>query len=137
MGLGMSAVERNRRRVRAVAIANAWKALLPAGKRVVISFLIWPVLLTAFAVLAIAGRRVMTREAYRTVFLSNGALKAWAQHVLADLRGFTFADTSAFDPDPLVMARRQGRRDVWLRISNYLLLDEEQVHKLMEVDDGF
>jgi hypothetical protein len=34
------------------------------------------------------------------------------------------------------MARRQGRRDVWLRISNYLLLDEEQVNRLMEVDDG-
>lgn len=120
----MSAVERNRRRWRAVQVALAWRALLKPG--------------AVADLLLRAMRWLLWRPAwaYRRVFLSDRTLRIAAHHVLADLRAFTFAETSAFDPDPLVMARRQGRRDVWLRISNYLLLDEEQVHKLMEVDDG-
>ena len=89
------------------------------------------------AIITLRGREVMRRWLYRTVFTADGeTLRIASQHVLSDLRDFTYATKSAFDTDPLVMARRQGRRDVWLRLSNYLNLDEEQVHKLMEIDDG-
>lgn len=58
-----------------------------------------------------------------------------ANHVLADLRDFCFAEKTSFDPDPHIAARREGRRDVWLRIQRYLNLDEAMVQKLMEIDD--
>lgn len=59
-----------------------------------------------------------------------------AEAVLADIRDYCFLNKSTFDPDPLVMARRNGRRDVGLRIINYLNLDEAAVQQLMEIDDG-
>jgi hypothetical protein len=119
--------ENNRRRWRAVLISRDWKALLPSMSA--------PAWLRTIAALltAIVGRR----WAYRTAFTGDdGAMRIATQHVLADLREYSFARTSAFDPDPIIMARRQGRRDVWLRISNYLNLDEAQVQTLMEIDDG-
>jgi hypothetical protein len=103
--------EANKRRWRALQISRSWKGLLP--------------------------RAIARRWAYREAFTVDGRLRVAAEHVLSDLRDFSFARTSAFDPDPIIMARRQGRRDVWLRISGYLELDEEQVQKLMEIDDGF
>jgi hypothetical protein len=104
--------ELNRRRARIVQISRAWKGLLA-----------W---------------RGPARWSWRVVLFGDDAakLRMASEHVLADLRDFTFAASSAFDPDPLIMARRQGRRDVWLRITNYLTLDEETVRKLMEIDDG-
>ena len=63
-------------------------------------------------------------------------LRIAAHHVLADLRDFTAAEKPMFNSAPLIMARLQGRRDVWLRITRYLNLDEAQVQKLMEIDDG-
>lgn len=119
--------ENNRRRWRAVLISRDWKALLPSMSA--------PAWLGAIAALltAIVGRR----WAYRITFTGDdGAVRIATQHVLADLRDYSFAQSSAFDPDPIIMARRQGRRDVWLRISNYLNLDEAQVQTLMEIDDG-
>ena len=121
----MSATERNRLRWRSVQISRAWRELLRPG---------------AVAELLLRGVAWLLWRpawAYRRVFTADRQLRVAAQHVLADLRDFTFADRSAFDPDPLVMARREGRRDVWLRISHYLLLDEGQVQTLMEVDDGY
>jgi hypothetical protein len=59
------------------------------------------------------------------------------QRVLADLRDFSGAtSTTIFDPDPLEMARMAGRREVFMRISYFLDLDESKVRKLMEIDDG-
>lgn len=55
--------------------------------------------------------------------------------VLADLREFC-TGAPLFSQDPLVMARRAGRREVFDRITNYLNLDEAMVQKLMELDDG-
>lgn len=66
----------------------------------------------------------------------NGeTLRLPAQKVLADLNRFCRADKSSFDPDPLIMARREGRRDVWLRIINHLNLDADAVQQFMEIDD--
>jgi hypothetical protein len=59
-----------------------------------------------------------------------------AEIVLADLRDFCCANSTTFSPDPYVAARRQGRREAWLRISQHLNLDEARIQKLVELDDG-
>jgi hypothetical protein len=55
--------------------------------------------------------------------------------VLADLRDQAFATKSTFHADPYEHAKRVGRREMWLRISQHLNLDEERVQKLVELDD--
>jgi hypothetical protein len=72
---------------------------------------------------------------YRRVFLPNGEITRDTEIVLADLRDFGFANKSTFHTDPIEAARRQGRREMWLRISQHLNLDEERVQKLVELDD--
>ncbi len=132
----MSARERNQRRWRAVQIARSWKGLLrPAAGaatlwRSAVATLLW-------SLRFLRNGEIRRALLYRIVFTVEGdTLRLAANHVLADLRDYAFARTSAFDPDPIIMARRQGRRDVWLRISNYLDLDEATVQQLMEIDDG-
>lgn len=51
--------------------------------------------------------------------------------VLADLAQFCKARESAFDTDPLIMARRAGRQDVFRRIADFLNLDEDEVRKII------
>ena len=105
--------EMNRRRVRAVLSARRFKELF------------------AWA--------VPTRWLFRWLFRDeSGALRRVGEHVLADLRGFCRASPgeTIFDSDPLVMARREGRREVFMRIVNFLNLDEREVQQLMELDDG-
>jgi hypothetical protein len=75
-------------------------------------------------------------RSYQRVFMRDGALDRDAEGVLADLRDFCFANSTTFHADPNVAARRQGRREAWLRISQHLNLDEERVQKLVELDDG-
>lgn len=80
----------------------------------------------------------MLSRSYKDLFHGeNGELRRSAEHVLADLRDFTGVTASTiFDNDPLVMARREGRREVGQRIINLLNLDESTVRKIMELDDG-
>lgn len=66
----------------------------------------------------------------------DGKLHRAGEIVLADLRDFAAVGQPIFSPDPLVMARRLGRREVVERIINYLNLDEGTVQKIMELDDG-
>ena len=78
---------------------------------------------------------------WRRLFLSDeDRLRMSAERVIADLRNFCFAHANnrrlIFSSDPLVMARRLGRREVFDRIITYLNLDEAEVQKLMEIDDG-
>lgn len=75
-------------------------------------------------------------RSYRAVFAPEGVVDRDREIVLADLRELCFATKSTFHADPIVAARRQGRREVWLRISHHLTLDEAQVQKLVELDDG-
>jgi hypothetical protein len=75
-------------------------------------------------------------RSYRAVFMADGVIGRDAEIVLADLRDFCRAATSTFDPDPHQAARLQGRREAWLRISQHLELDEGQVQRLVEIDDG-
>ena len=46
---------------------------------------------------------------------------------LRDLAKFCRADASCFDPDPRVHAALEGRREVWLRINDFLTLSPEQL----------
>lgn len=129
----MSGVERNRLRWRAVRISRAFKGLFHP----IVDAPAWPARIVGAVLQLIGLRSVLRAWAYRIVFTADGSTRRMAaDHVLSDLRDYSFARTSAFDPDPIIMARRQGRRDVWLRISNYLNLDEAQVQTLMEIDDG-
>jgi len=80
--------------------------------------------------------KVLRRSrAYRAVFQPD-AMDHDHQGVLADLRDFCRAGASTFRLDPYDAARLQGRREVWLRISQHLNLDEAKVQKLVEIDDG-
>ncbi|MDX3883600.1 MAG: hypothetical protein QHC65_04200 [Sphingomonas sp.] len=82
-------------------------------------------------------RSVRISRSFKALFnTAEGPLRRDAEIALADIRDFAFAEKSTFDCDALVMARREGRRDVWLRIIRYLNLDEAQVQQLMEIDDG-
>lgn len=82
-------------------------------------------------------RSILQARAYRALFKPDGGIPREAEQVLADLRGFCFAARpTIFDPDVAVMARREGRREVFVRIVNMLNLDETTVQKLMEIDDG-
>ena len=130
----IGARERNGRRLRAVRMARAFKAVFQpmairdARVRLAGSILLLIAWLTG-------GRQAWRRWIYRIVFTEGDTRRMAARAVLADLRDFTFTQSSAFDRDPIIMARRQGRRDVWLRIANYLNLDEAEVQLFMEQDD--
>ena len=79
---------------------------------------------------------VLKSREYKGLFFGeNGDLRREGERVLADLRRFCRAgDATIFSTDALEMARREGRREVFVRISNLLNLDEEMVQKLMEAD---
>jgi hypothetical protein len=78
----------------------------------------------------------LSRE-FKGMFLGpDGTPHVPGEHALADLRDFAMVGQPIFSTDPLIMARRLGRREVVERIFNYLNLDEGIVQKLMELDDG-
>lgn len=79
---------------------------------------------------------IVRARSYRAVFAPDGVIDRDREVVLADLRDFGFANKPTFHADPHVAAERQGRRAMWLRISQHLNLDEERVQKLVELDDG-
>lgn len=112
----MSAGVRNALRTRAMKIGREFRALFRGD-----------------AVVRVGWRRVFLAEDDRTV-------RRAGEIALADLREFCRAGPrhprALFANDPLEMARRLGRREVFDRIINYLNLDEAQVQQLMEIDDG-
>jgi hypothetical protein len=85
---------------------------------------------------ALRKMAIVRARSYRAVFMPEGVIDRDREIVLADLRDFCCANQSTFHADPHVAARRQGRREAWLRISQHLNLDEERVQKLVELDDG-
>jgi hypothetical protein len=78
---------------------------------------------------------ILRARSYRRVFSLEALHGRDAEIVLADLRDFAFAETTTFHVEPLEAARRQGRREVWLRIARHLNLDEAKVQKLVELED--
>lgn len=79
---------------------------------------------------------VLKSRDYKGLFFGeNGELRREGERVLADLRRFCRAgDATIFSTEALEMARREGRREVFVRISNMLNLNEEQVGQLMEAE---
>lgn len=67
------------------------------------------------------------KYAYQLTFSSiNG------EEVLQDLARFCRASESCFDADPRIHAVLEGRREVWLRITNHLGLSSEQLLSLYD-----
>lgn len=64
-------------------------------------------------------------RAYRLAFGSPAG-----QAVLADLAPFCRAAVSCFDADPRIHALLEGRREVWLRIQEFVRLSEEDILQL-------
>jgi len=62
------------------------------------------------------------KRAYQLVFRSPAGAE-----VLEDLAKFCRASDTCFDPDPRIHAALEGRREVWLRIQEYLDLTPEQL----------
>lgn len=62
------------------------------------------------------------KRAYQLVFRSPAGAE-----VLEDLARFCRASETCFDPDPRIHAALEGRREVWLRIQEYLNLTPEQL----------
>lgn len=54
----------------------------------------------------------------------------FAEEVLADLARFCRANQTTFHSDSRVHAVAEGRREVWLRISQHLNLTDEQLWQL-------
>lgn len=117
----MAVSPENRIRFRAVQVSRQAKWLFMAvperfAQRLAGRFLIGPLL--------------------RWLFLSpDGQVHRAGEIVLAELRN-RYALGSPFSEDPLVMARKVGRREVLDDLFNYLNLDEATVQKIMELDDG-
>ena len=65
------------------------------------------------------------RTAYVRTFMSPVG-----QQVLHDLAKFCRGGETCFDPDPRIHAALEGRREVWLRITNHLHLNSEQLFVL-------
>lgn len=110
--------ERNRLRERAILIAREFKAVFHGVPE-------------RFA-------KVMARRIWRWLFLGpDGKPHRAGRIVLRDLAQFCgAAGKTIFHADPHILARREGRREVFVRICILLSLDEMEVRKLMELDDG-
>lgn len=67
-------------------------------------------------------------QAYRIVFAPEGEM---TKVVLADLAKFCRATSSTFHSDTHVAARLDGRREVWLRITQHLNLTPDELYRLL------
>lgn len=67
------------------------------------------------------------KAAYMAVFDISGAK---TPTVLKDLAVFCRANESTFHPDARMHSLLEGRREVWLRITSYLNLTNEQLAQL-------
>ena len=73
---------------------------------------------------------------YRSVFLDeDGAPSASGQKMLADLDRFCRGNKSTFSPDPRVHALLEGRREVLLRILNFIGIPSDEIRQFVEVQD--
>lgn len=70
--------------------------------------------------------------AYNKVF---DRLNVHTDQVLKDLALFCRAHKSTFHPDPRLHAALEGRREVWLRIQEYLQLDMEEIYSLHKIKE--
>lgn len=118
----MAVSERNRRRFRAMLISREFKRLFGAVPER----------------LAARLARPFVGWFLRAMFLGpDGKPHRAGEIVLAEIRRIGGLDRmSSFDPDPVVMAYREGKRSVVRQLIHLLNLDENEVQKMMELDDG-
>lgn len=62
----------------------------------------------------------------------NGELHEASKIALADLRVFCNGTRSNFDADAMQMARMEGRREVFMRVMNFLNYDYSKILELEE-----
>lgn len=118
----MAVTQKNRQRWRAVLLSRAVKWIFKSSP--------------AQPNFGTGLRAGMRAGLWRVLFVAeNGELHRSGEILLADLREFA-TGAPMFSPEPLIMARRAGRREVFERIINYLNLDEAAVQQLLELDDG-
>jgi hypothetical protein len=67
------------------------------------------------------------KRAYQMVFSSENQ---YTKVVLADLAKFCRAESSTFNADPRIHAALEGRREVFLRITQHLHLTPDELFKL-------
>jgi len=79
---------------------------------------------------AIVLRAVEFFRGYRSAYQLTFSTPA-GQMVLQDLAKFCRPTQTCFHPDPRLHAVAEGRREVWLRIQNYLNLTPEQLYGLL------
>jgi hypothetical protein len=91
---------------------------------------------------AMTRRIFRRRQAYRALFQPGGQLSTAANIVLTDLRGFcratvstTVVSPSTGSVDPIASAQAEGRREVWLRITQHLHISDEDLYGLVERRD--
>lgn len=70
--------------------------------------------------------------AYNKVFDRKNV---FTETVLRDLAIFCRAHHTSFHPDPRLHAMLEGRREVWLRIQEYLELDMEEIYSLHKIKE--
>jgi hypothetical protein len=74
--------------------------------------------------------------AYHQVFNPNNV---YTKDVLKDLAAFCRAHESCFHPNENVANMLKGRREVWLRIQQYLNMTDQELyefHKIRSKEDG-
>lgn len=83
-------------------------------------------------------RRIAYRLTFGTNHITTSVRAAYkrafghyaGQAVLIDLAKFCRAERSCFDPDPRIHAVLEGRREVFIRITNHLRLNEKQLYAI-------
>jgi len=85
-------------------------------------------------------RKVLNRRnAYRAIFRPGGMLTPAGEIVLADLAKFCRATVSTTAVsrvtgcvDPIASAQAEGRREVWLRLTQHLQLNDADIYRMMQ-----
>lgn len=78
------------------------------------------------------------RKLHGTAFAYNRVFDKQSVHteiVLKDLAKFCRAHESTFSPDPRAHAVLEGRREVWLKIQEYLQLNVDEIYELHKIKE--
>lgn len=71
------------------------------------------------------------KMSYERVFQKN----RYTDEVLQDLAKFCRAHDTTYNPDARMHALIEGRREVWLRIQNYLKLTNDEIYELHKIKE--
>lgn len=95
-----------------------------------------PVLLSDDASLLQRVKNARRASHYKALFLDDdGQPSIASQKVLADLNRFCRGNQSTYQSDPRAHALLEGRREVLLRLLNFLGVPSHELAKYVEVQD--